>query len=273
MSVILIFISAFISALSPPSYFKISQSQIDKHFHTPSSQIHEDLVTACRCYNHDKARSLLSQGADVNYVDKHGFTPLYWAIKNSDKYGLQILLDHDVDINKAINPNDPYLKRRGNKTNSPLFFALTCSTHDDATIVQILLEAGAQPNVDYQEGWTCLTYAIWYTLYDAIDLLLKFGADVNQPSHMGTPLYLACYGSQTAIYMQTLRSVELVRQLLIRGADPNNTVQKNIPFGFNMAKNVHNGLGKEVLFQLPSSSHCLRIQRMGYCLTPYSIWR
>ena len=48
--------------------------------------------------------------------------------------------------------------------------------------------------------------------------------------------------------MQTSQSVELVRQLLIHGADPNNAVQKSIPFGFNIAKNVHHGLGKEILF-------------------------
>ena len=115
-------------------------------------------------------------------------------------------------------------------------------------MVQWLLEAGANPNVDYQEGWTCLTYAIWYSHYEIVELLLKFGADVNQPSHMGTPLYLASFGSKSELWMQTSQPVELVRQLLLHGADPNNTIQKDIPFGFNLAKGIHHGLGKEVLF-------------------------
>ena len=115
-------------------------------------------------------------------------------------------------------------------------------------VIPMLLEAGADPNADYQEGWTCLTYAIWYARYEIIDLLLTFGADVNQPSYMGTPLYLACFGSKAELSIPTSQSVELVRQLLLRGADPNNIAQQSIPFGFDMAKYIHHGLGRELLF-------------------------
>ena len=164
MLVFLFIIPFAISALSPAIFLKSLQIP------TPSQHIHDSLVKACRFSDHDKIYALLSQKADVNYTDSNGFTPLYWVIKNEDKYGLQILLNHHVDVNQDIEPEDAYLKRRGNKKNSPLFCAIISR---NITTIHMLLKAGADPNIEYQDGWTCLTFAIWYTYYDAIYLLFK----------------------------------------------------------------------------------------------------
>ena len=245
MILFLIFIPLSVFTLSPHSSLNLLSTRSSPPTSTSSAPCHEDLVKACRFSHYDKIRTLLSQGADVNFVNKNGCTPLYEVIKNNDIPGLQILLDHHVDVNKAINPKNSYLQNRGNKTNSPLFCAIV---HRSRDLIPMLLEAGSDPNANYQDGWTCLTYAIWYGQFATVDILLKFGADVNQPSYMGTPLYLASFGSQTTFCMKTSQSTELVRQLLLRGADPNNIIQKSIPFGFSLAQNVHLGLGKEVLF-------------------------
>ena len=235
----------FIWGLSPHSSLGQLSPTRTPSASTSSLNIHEELVNACHDSDYNQINHLLSQGADINYVNEDGFTPLYWAVNKADKRCLKILLDHNVDVNQAVTPENTYLKNRGNKTNSPLFCALLSK---DTKIIQMLLESGANPNDDYQEGWTSLTYAIWYSQYDAINLLLKFGADVNKASQMGTPLYLASFGSKSESHMQTSQHEELVRQLLLRGADPNNLNQQKVPFGFNMAENIHHGLGREILF-------------------------
>ena len=243
MIILFLFSSLFILALSPPSSLPQTDS-LSEDMEVDMS-IHDQLVKACRNSYYHEIPLLLSQGANINYADKNGFTPLYWALFNLDKHCLQILIDHNVDVNKAITPEATYLKKRGNKKNSPLFLTVM---NDKISFTQMLLEAGADPNVEYQEGWTCLTYAIWYSHYGTVELLLKFGADVNQSSQMGSPLYLASFGSKLTESLQKTQSVELVRELLLRGADPNNIAQKTTPFGFNSAKTVHFGLGKEILF-------------------------
>ena len=66
-------------SLSPHSLLTCLQSQTSSITPALPSNINEELIKACRYFNHELIRHLLSQKADVNYVAKDGSTPLYWA--------------------------------------------------------------------------------------------------------------------------------------------------------------------------------------------------
>ena len=77
----------------------------------------------------------------------------------------------------------------------------------DAELVQLLLENGADPRVTTRTGWTVLARACSHSSPVIVDLLLKAGGDVNERDVWGTlPLYGAT-GNQT-----------MMMHLLSRGA-------------------------------------------------------
>ncbi|EAX98692.1 ankyrin repeat protein, putative [Trichomonas vaginalis G3] len=47
----------------------------------------------------DVARNLLSRGANVNYVDRYGLSPIHYAIKASNYEMLELLVEYGANIN------------------------------------------------------------------------------------------------------------------------------------------------------------------------------
>lgn len=93
------------------------------------------------------------------------------------------------------------------------------SMRNDATIVQLLLDAGGDPNVesDAEGDGTPLCGAASWGFSPVIEALLRHEADPNQREDHGTgfsPLLWACRGGH----------LEAARLLLEAGADPNTAV-------------------------------------------------
>ena len=99
---------------------------------------------------------------------------------------------------------------------------------------QVLLAAGADLNVaEPQYGFTAMQTAIFNGHYDMAAFLIEKGADVNDGS-----LYIAVEMRNLATYSnrpnppeidRRLTSLDVVTQLLNRGADPNLPYTKTIP--------------------------------------------
>jgi len=80
------------------------------------------------------------------------------------------------------------------------------------SVVSLLFDKGADPNVPNDSGTTALHCAVGYDDTSTAEMLLSAGANVNALDRDGvSPLFLACARGKT----------EFVRMLLSRGANPN----------------------------------------------------
>jgi cytohesin len=113
----------------------------------------------------------------------------------------QIVIDCGVNPNiKGPNPN-PF-------GFTLLHYAAMDGRHE---IAKLLLEHGADPNIQDNNGRTPLHWAAWKGHLEVVELLLEHGADPNVQDYGGmTPLHYAATGH-----------LEVVELLLEHGADPN----------------------------------------------------
>ena len=89
-----------------------------------------------------EVRALLAEGADVAVTDKQGFTPLHFACQENRPEVVKVLLDGDA----PVDPVDQW-------GNTPLWRAVF-NAKGDARIVRLLIQAGADPDVQNASGRT-----------------------------------------------------------------------------------------------------------------------
>ncbi len=151
--------------------------------------------------NKDFAKKLLNANADVALEDRHGNTPLGFAIKNRDSDMVDFLIKNGAKTDQLIpirtNPNMIY----------PL--SLACWNGDEKTL-KVLIENGADVNAIL--GVSSMTYALLSANDNVFSLLLANGADANGLYSNNKPLLLHCAGEG---------NLTLVRKLLEHGANIN----------------------------------------------------
>lgn len=136
---------------------------------------------------------LLQNNADVNIADRNGWTALHVAMKDTNIEIAKLLIQHQADVNaheyqKGLTPLD-----------------LT----EDYAINKLLLENGAHPKNKN------LFYAIKSGNYDLVNLLIQYGADVNNKESF--PLLLASI---------EIANLEIATLLIEKGANV------NLPYGY-----------------------------------------
>lgn len=90
------------------------------------------LSSAVAGNHYDIAAKLIEVGANVNVKQADGFTPLMSAAQNNSPQMVQLLLDHDADVNARV---DKKAAQFGDMT------ALNFATQANANQVSILLQA------------------------------------------------------------------------------------------------------------------------------------
>jgi len=196
------------------------------------------LMTAARTGNVGVIRWLVSSGADVRAKENFlGETALMWAAADNHADAVRLLVEVGADVNARSAPSAiPHLDYpriglipadlpRGSWT--ALMYA---SRQGAIAAARALAESGADLNATDPAGASALVLAIINSHYDLAAMLLEKGADPNVADQAGmTPLYAAVdmhtegwrQGRPAVKPSGDLDSVDVVKALLARGANPN----------------------------------------------------
>lgn len=113
-------------------------------------------------------QALLDAGVNVNSVNNYGATPLHYAAEAGRGHMLKPLYSREVYANASDRYSRSLLDHSVNKT-----------------IIQLLLDAGADINAVNNQGATPLHYAVEAGTAHLIGLLCSKGADVNARDKLG----------------------------------------------------------------------------------------
>jgi ankyrin repeat protein len=168
----------------------------------------------------DGVKALIAKGADVNATEStHGQTALMWAASQKHSSVVEVLLELGADVRARSRVYTQYVKNADRTANrepvttvqrggsTPLHFAIRSG---DITSVSLLLKAGADVNEPLPDEMSPLILAAQSGHGDVAALLLEKGADPNSQAV-----------GYTALHAAVLRSdLQLVNVLLVRGANP-----------------------------------------------------
>ena len=177
--------------------------------------------------NHEEiARLLLVSGATVDAVNRYDVTPLALAALNGSAGMIERLLEAGADPNRP-NPEGE----------TPL---MTTARTGNRLALTVLLEHGA--DVDAIEAWrgqTALMWAVAQNQVDAVDVLLRAGADPNTRSTGGfTPILFAAREGYSNVIDTLVRA----------GADVDDAVPSSGMSALVMSVyNAHYDFAKELL--------------------------
>jgi len=143
----------------------------------------------------DCARYLISQRCDPDHVDKHGHTPLFYAVQRPDPECMQALIMAGADPNKcdSINQTPVFYaaKSSAEKCMKELLSARADATVRDAMgrtalflctsppVAELLMENGCGANVRNNTGQTALFLAAERGLVDVTRALLNLRCEID----------------------------------------------------------------------------------------------
>src|SRR5215470_861395 len=195
------------------------------------------LMAASRTGHLDAVKLLVEAGANANVADAYQQeTPLMWAAAEGHIAVVNELLKAGADPNRAAHINGIEERKHGDHPTggfTALHFA-TRNGHDD--VVAALIKGGADPKLTNGDGLTASMVAIANDRFDLAAKLLELGADPNDGSlyfavdmHDATTDMRAHDGSRLRANLPNrLTSMDLIKLLLDKGADPNKPFQGQI---------------------------------------------
>jgi ankyrin repeat protein len=169
------------------------------------------ILAGRRAGNSRTVHLLLERGADATERNDAGVSPVLAGAASGDVETVRLLLDagaqaEDSPRSKKPKPTDLFARIR-----TPLMWA---ASHNNVRMVRLLLDHKADPNQSTSFG-NPLSHACWSDAFEAAELLIARGANVNARDAIAdfTPLHWAA-GAEPP-------RRQLVKLLLANGADPN----------------------------------------------------
>jgi ankyrin repeat protein/mono/diheme cytochrome c family protein len=169
------------------------------------------ILAARRLGNSRTVKLLLERGADPTERNEVGVGPVLPGASSGDTETVRLLLDAGARIDDFPKPKNPRTADIASALRTPLMWA---ASHNDVRMVRLLLDRGADPNQSTYFG-NPLSHACWTDSFEAAELLIARGANVNARDAAAdfTPLHWAA-GTESS-------RPQLVKLLLAKGADPN----------------------------------------------------
>lgn len=127
---------------------------------------------------------MITEGLDLNYKNKYGFTPLHTSIINKYTFLAYALIDGGISLDIP-----------DNEGKTPLHH---CALYGRLNIADALIKAGADVNWRNNYGKTPIYYTGFYKCEKTAELLVDSGAELNITDKYGvTPLvYAKIYGAE-----------------------------------------------------------------------------
>ena len=153
--------------------------------------------------------------AQINYQDRLGLTPLFYAVEMHSIPMTTLLLSHHANVNA----------REQRRHSSPLHFVAGTSRYnifaeanDTAALARLLINAGAEVNAEDNEGSTTLHVAVDTKDERLVEALLDAGANVDKKDEYGnTPLHVLLMTAQIKTSLESIRLEGIARMLLDKG--------------------------------------------------------
>ncbi|MDE3023407.1 MAG: ankyrin repeat domain-containing protein [Pseudomonadota bacterium] len=189
-------------------------------------ELNYELSEASQGSDAAKVQKLIVDGANINFKDTAGFTPLHWAAELGKTNIVKVLVANRADINSSnggITPlhfaankeiaelliaNGANVNAKADDGTSPLHLA---ATNDNVSVARVLIEHGADVNAKDKKGVTPLDDAIMFGKKDMLELIVSSGADIMSKDKTGeTPLHYAAYvGNKQAIELLIAKGAEV----------------------------------------------------------------
>ncbi|XP_013422003.1 fibronectin type 3 and ankyrin repeat domains protein 1 [Lingula anatina] len=135
------------------------------------------LMMACFSGNLAEAQELRKHGADYNARDKGGSMPIHWAVDGGDPNLLEWIIQDGADVNS----------KDSHSHWTPLIRAATIG--GNVKIAEVLIKHGANVNMHDKDGKTALMSAVINGYQELVLLLLKENADVSVKNEYGKNVY------------------------------------------------------------------------------------
>ena len=231
---------------------QLLQAGADPNTATPEGET--ALMTAARTGDPASVRMLVTRGANVNAREGwKGQTALMWAAAENNVAAMKILLEAGAEIDA----------RSKSGAFTPLLFAVRAG-HIEAC--RVLLDAGVNVNEPMTDGTSPLVLAIINAHYQLASVLLEKGANPRADAQGWTALHQIAWSRRPNIGWNlpgpvqsgTLDSLDLVRQLVKRGADVNAREKKEPRDGY---RNQLNRIGATP-FLLAAKSDDIPLMRL-----------
>ncbi|HEY7335861.1 MAG TPA: ankyrin repeat domain-containing protein [Bryobacteraceae bacterium] len=202
------------------------------------------LMTAARAGNLEAVKALLEHGADVNAKENYkGQTALMWAASEGHVEIVKLLLQHGADWKVRSFDRETKLPKLSAASSVTPFSRggmtafLFAAREGDIATAEAMLDAGVDINQTDVDGSGALVVSEMNKHYSFAKFLLDRGADPNVTDVMGRAALYAALDARNEDWSalpqrkedDLLPSLELVRALLARGANPNTKLTKNLP--------------------------------------------
>lgn len=152
----------------------LAHTEANIHIHDPfmkRTALHNAVMNDC----YEATCKLIENGAKINSIDLHGWTPLHYAASNSDLQFAKLLIDKGAKINALDNDG-----------RSPLFAAIQMGGEEE--LINLLVTHGAKVNQTDNEDTSVLDIAIINDDADMIKCLVSHGAKISAGAGGNTPL-------------------------------------------------------------------------------------